>query len=230
MTNYTQEQRTTEWFRDRLGVITGSKLGVLMKSPRTKGETFSQTALTYLHQLAAERALNPDIVNDDQMLEFYLDSVTSQSKAMRFGTEQEENAVALYSSIRNTQVVSVGLCKHNDLQYLASSPDGVVTEGDTRGCIEVKCPSLSTFAQYVCGITDGDSLLKVNPDYYYQCQSHMLCTGGTFCDFIVYCPFVINPIHIVRVERNEDACNAIVERAQLAEQQINEYLQLLKTA
>ncbi len=201
-----------------------------MKTSRTSGEPFSQTALTYLHQLAAERALNPDIVNDDGMLDFFLEATTSQSKAMRFGTEQEENALDLYCKLRKMDMISPGLCRSYRMPFLASSPDGIIVERGIDGCLEVKCPSLSTFSQYVSDVHDGESLLKVNPDYFFQCQAHMLCTGAQFCDFIVYCPFVVNPIHIVRIERDDSACLRIEERAKLAEEYILKFYNHLKTA
>lgn len=106
--SFTQEQRTLEWYRARLGYITGSQVGSLMKSGRTKDKVFSDTALTYLYQLAGERSLNPEIVKDDNMFTFYLEQTTSQSKAMRFGTEQEENARAMYVTITGREVKEVG--------------------------------------------------------------------------------------------------------------------------
>lgn len=227
--NYSQEQRTISWYRDRLGYITGSKVGVLMKCGRAKDEPFSVTAKTYLYQVAGERALNPDIVNDDQMLQYYLDQTTSQSKAMRFGVEQEENARARYERVTGAEVKSVGLCRHPAIAHLASSPDGI-TESDGRlGCVEIKCPSVSTYAQYVAEIDGNASLMKVNPDYFYQCQNHMACTGADYCDFVAYCPFVANPIHIVRIERDEAAIALIEERVALAEKAIEEnYSQLTR--
>jgi hypothetical protein len=45
----------------------------------------------------------------------------------------------------------------------------------------------------------------------------MACTDAEFCDFIAYCPFVENPIHIVRINRDVDAIAFIEERVQLAE-------------
>lgn len=231
MVNYQQEQHSIDWYRDRLGYITGSKVGVLMKSGRTKDKVFSDTAKTYLYQIAGERALNPRIVNDDEMLKFYIDQTTSQSKAMRFGTEQEGNARDLYVERTGREVKEVGLCHHAKIKYLASSPDGVTYDGDTLGCVEIKCPALSTYSQYVAEISDNDTLKKVNPDYYYQCQNHMACTGGQFCDFIAYCPFVENPIHIVRITRDEDAIALIEERVALAEEIIKEnHQQLIKAA
>lgn len=228
--SFTQEQRTLEWYRARLGYITGSQVGSLMKSGRTKDKVFSDTALTYLYQLAGERSLNPEIVKDDNMFTFYLEQTTSQSKAMRFGTEQEENARAMYVDITGREVKEVGLCHHPQIKYLASSPDGITADGDVMGCVEIKCPTLSTYSKYVAEIHDNESLKKVNPDYYYQCQNHMACTEAQFCDFIVYCPFVENPIHIVRVQRDEDAIALIMERVELAEQIIEENYSQLKRA
>lgn len=231
MVNYQQEQHSIDWYRDRLGYITGSKVGVLMKSGRTKDKIFSDTARTYLYQLAGERALNPSIVNDDEMLKFYIDQTTSQSKAMRFGTEQEGNARDLYVEQTGRKVKEVGLCHHATIKHLASSPDGVTVDNDVEGCVEIKCPTLSTYSQYVAEIHDNESLKKVNPDYYYQCQNHMACTGGQFCDFIAYCPFVENPIHIVRINRDEEAIALIEERVALAEKVIEEnHQQLIKAA
>ena len=228
--SFTQEQRTLEWYRARLGYITGSQVGSLMKSGRTKDKVFSDTALTYLYQLAGERSLNPEIVKDDNMFTFYLEQTTSQSKNMRFGTEQEENARAMYVDITGREVKEVGLCHHPQIKYLASSPDGITADGDVMGCVEIKCPTLSTYSKYVAEIHDNESLKKVNPDYYYQCQNHMACTEAQFCDFIVYSPFVENPIHIVRVQRDEDAIALIMERVELAEQIIEENYSQLKRA
>lgn len=228
--NYEQEQHSIAWYRDRLGFITGSKVGVLMKSGRAKTEPFSVTAKTYLFQVAGERALNPDIVNDDQMLQFYIDQTTSQSKAMRFGSEQEANARAMYAEIKGYDVKEVGLCRHPKIGCLASSPDGIVEDNSVLGCVEIKCPSLSTYAQYRSEIKDNDTLLKVNPDYFYQCQDHMACTGGQFCDFVAFCPFVENPIHIVRITRDDKVIAEMEERVALAEQHINEIYSQLKRA
>lgn len=227
---FAQEQRSLEWFRARLGHITGSQVGLLIKPARTKDKLFSDTALTYLYQLAGERALNPEMVMDDEMFSYFIDQTTSQSKAMRFGTEQEENARVMYSLLTNREVREVGLCPHPNIKHLASSPDGMTSDGDMLGCIEIKCPSLPTFSRYVAEIYDSESLKKTTPDYYYQCQNHMACTGSAFCDFIVYCPFVENPIHIVRIPRNDEDIALIEARVELAEKIIEDYYSQLNRA
>ena len=52
-------QHTIAWFRARHGNITGSNVGLLMKSGRT--DIFSETGKSYIYQIASERAMNPAI-------------------------------------------------------------------------------------------------------------------------------------------------------------------------
>lgn len=87
---------TLEWYRKRLGCITGSQVGLLMKSGRNKSELFGETAKSYIYSVAAERDMNPIIVSDDELFEEYLKQVDISSKSMRWGNEQEENARELY--------------------------------------------------------------------------------------------------------------------------------------
>ena len=42
------------------------------------------------------------------------------------------------------------------------------------------------------------------------------------CDFVVYCPFLEKPMHIVRIERNDEDILKIHERISLAEKYISE--------
>lgn len=212
----TPEQHSNDWYRARLGHITGSKVGCVMKAGRTKDKPFSDTALTYIYEVAGERMLNPDMVSDDLLFGMYLDVTTASSKAMRWGSEQEENARALYEELTGITVEETGCTAHPNIEYFASSPDGLVADNGMQGCIEIKCPQLATFAKYVKGIKDADSLLAVNADYYWQCMAHMAVTGAGFCDFIVYSPFVVHPLHKVRVMRDEDAIAKMEERVMMA--------------
>lgn len=87
-----EAQHTLEWYRKRLGKITGSRVGDLMKSSRKKDEMFGDTAKSYIYQLAAERSMNPAIVEDDESFDMYLQQVGFSSKAIEWGNIQEENA------------------------------------------------------------------------------------------------------------------------------------------
>ncbi|MCH5202947.1 MAG: YqaJ viral recombinase family protein [Oscillospiraceae bacterium] len=220
--NYNQEQHSLDWYRSRLGNFTGSRIGALMKSGKSKSELFGQTAKSYIYQIAGERNISPEIRDNDELFQVYLDVTSVSSKAMRWGSEQEENAKRLYEDITQREIKPTGLCTYQDVPHFASSPDGLVQEDGVLGCVEVKCPQLPAFTQYVSEITDNETLYKTNPDYFYQCQAHMACTGAMFCDFIVYSPFVETPIHIVRITRDDTIIKNMVERVKEANKMIDE--------
>lgn len=216
-----EEQHSLEWFRRRLGFITGSKVGDLMKTSRKAGEVFGDTAKTYLYQLAAERSMNQEIIEDDDLFTLYIQQVEASSKAMRWGNEQEEHARRLYSKITGRCISEVGSCRHDIIPYFASSPDGICEE--EKGCLEIKCPIQSTFMKYKSEIHDNDSLKDVNPTYFYQCMSHMMCTDSDWTDFIIYCPFQKDPINIVRIYPDDKVFQELETRIELA----NEFIENL---
>lgn len=228
--NYDQQQHTAEWHRARLGHITGSKVGLLMKKPRTKGETFTATATAYLYQLAGERCLNPELIADGEMLFDYLEQTSPTSRAMRFGTEQEPNAREAYEKATGRRVTEVGLCQHPKCAALASSPDGVVIDEHDGpvGCIEIKCPGVAAFVQYAKEAVDNGGLRAANPDYFYQCQAHMAVTGCQWCDFVIYCPYMAVPLHVSRITRDEAVITEMEERATVAEDVIKKFAEALK--
>ena len=217
------EQRTNDWYRSRLGKITGSCVSVLME--KGKGKDFSCACEKYLLQISAERMMNENIVNDDNLFELYLNQTSFTTREMRWGIEQEENVKGLYCDINNVTLGEVGSVCHPTLPNFASSPDGLIFPDKTNlrdfWCIEVKCPSQATFQLYRCTIKDAESLKKVEPKYYWQCQAHMVCTNCNRCDFIVYNPFQKNPIHIVTIGRNDADIALMEERITKAEEIIN---------
>lgn len=217
-------QHSIEWFRNRIGNITGSQVGVLMKSGRK--DYFSDTAKSYIYQVAAERAMNPAIVNDDDLFVEYLQQVDISSKAMRWGNDQEANARELYEKITGRKIAEVGSCKHSTIPHFASSPDGYYENEATgeKGCLEIKCPNQATYMKYCAEVYDNNSLLSVKYEYFHQCMAHMLCTGAKWCDFIVYNPFQKSPIHIVRIKPDEIVFAEMETRIKKANQIIDELI------
>lgn len=220
-----EAQHTLEWYRKRLGKITGSRVGDLMKSSRKKDEVFGDTAKSYIYQLAAERDMNPAIIEDDELFEIYLQQVGFSSKAVEWGNQQEENARKLYIERTGRNMVETGLCVHPDIPNFGSSPDGYYygDDGD-KGVLEIKCPNQNTFMKYKVEVTGNAGLLLAKPEYFFQCQSHMMVTGAQWCDFVVYCPFQKNPIHIVRITPDYSCFYMIEKRIQLANDIINELI------
>lgn len=186
-----------------------------------KKNIFTEEAMTYIYQLAAERSMAEQVVNDDIEFENYLEQVSFETRAMRFGTMMEDVARQRYCTIKGVQCKELGLCQHFDIPHFGSSPDGLV---DGNVTLEIKCPNQSTFMKYRHKIEDDASLLMVNPEYYYQCMAHMMCAGSERTDFIVFSPFQKDNIHIVPIYPNELIFRNIETRVKLANELIDEII------
>lgn len=217
-------QHTIDWYRARMGNITGSNVGLLMKKGRS--DVFSDTAMSYIYQVASERAMNPAILEDDYLFSEYLKLVDTTSKSMRWGNEQEVNARDLYSKISGRRIVEVGSCKHPTIPHFASSPDGFYYNENTevKSCLEIKCPNMATFMRYRSEIYDNESLKTVKYEYFYQCMSHMMCTNSQETYFIAYNPFQTDPIHIVRILSDEKVFAEMEKRIRLANDIISQII------
>ena len=220
------EQRSLDWFRLRCGSFTGSKIGDLMKSGRKKEQIFGDTAMSYIFKVAAERMLNPVFVNDDELFGQYIEQQQVYSKSIIWGQEQEDNAKDLLMRKNpEWELADVSSCKHDTIPHFAASPDAIIYDRKKLMITEIKCPSVHTFVRYLVEINDAESLKKVQPDYFYQMQAEMACTNAESGIFVAYCPWLVKPIHIVPIERDEEAIKAIEERVvkanEIVEQIIN---------
>ena len=62
----------------------------------------------------------------------------------------------------------------------------------------------------------ASTLKRVKPEYYWQCQSHCACCELDWCDFVFYDQMQCGEIGIVRIYRNDDDINAMLQRIELA--------------
>ena len=62
----------------------------------------------------------------------------------------------------------------------------------------------------------ASTLKRVKPEYYWQCQSHCACCELDWCDFVFYDQMQYGEIGIVRIYRNDDDINAMLQRIELA--------------
>ena len=218
-------QGTNDWRRARLGCFTGSMLGKLMQCGRA-GAEFGQTAMAYLYRIAAERTMNRAVIEDEDAFSAYLDSTDITTKAMRWGTDNEADARRLYTRLTGNKVVEVGSCRHPYIPNFACSPDGFWYDEmkPVRYVIEIKCPSQAQYAEYAATIHGNESLKAAEPDYYWQTQGEMMCLQADRCDFITYCPWQADPMHIVELYPDTGAQTQIAGRIARAEEIVQEII------
>ena len=179
------EQRSEQWFEARLGRITSTRFKTLMMGEGTKG----------YQDLIAEIA--SEIMFEES------DSEVKMTDDMENGVIREPIARQEYERQMDCRVEEIGFIvpdeDHKFHEYLGSSVDGLV---GSDGCIEIKCPRLSTHVRYMMGGWEKD--------YMPQVQGHLYVTGLDWCDFISYHPSA--KIFINRVVPDFDMHKAFEDR------------------
>lgn len=170
------EQRTDEWFQERLGKVTASRIADVMMKPTTAGYQ------NYRAQLVCERLTgNP--------------TEAFTSAAMQHGTDTEPQARAFYELETGLEVQEVGFIPHPKLEMSGASPDGVI--GDS-GLVEIKCPQPATHIKTLTGAS-------IDRKYMLQMQWQMACTGREWCDFVSFCPSLPMEMQMFRQRVDRDA-------------------------
>ena len=154
------EQGSPEWFAQRLGKVTASRVADVIAKTKTG---YSTSRDNYMAQLVCERLTGQKG-----------DSFTNA--AMQHGTETEPLARAAYEALKDVLVDEVGFVPHPSIKMAGASPDGLVNDD---GLIEIKCPNTATHI---------DTLLSesVPTKYFTQMQFQMACTGREWCDFVSF--------------------------------------------
>lgn len=201
------EQRTSEWFQERLGKVTASRVADIIA--RTKSG-YSASRDNYMAQLVCER-----------MTQTPVESYTNA--AMQWGTEQEPFARAAYESAKDVLVEEVGFIPHPLIQNSGASPDGLVGE---FGLVEIKCPNTATHIQTLLD-------QKIPEKYITQMQWQMCCTDRRWCDFVSFDPRMAEglQIFIKRVEFDREYVSMLEKEVILFLKELDtkiEQLNLLK--
>jgi putative phage-type endonuclease len=179
------EQRTDEWFQQRLGKVTASRISDVIAKTKTGVSTSRQN---YLVQLVSERLTGKKG-----------DSFVNQ--AMLDGIEREGAARAIYMLNRDVSVTEVGFFDHPVIKNSGASPDGAVNaeeEGKYAGLIEIKCPIETTHTNTLMS-------KSVPSKYIPQMQWQLACTGAKWVDFVSYNPnFPMElQLFVARVDRDD---------------------------
>jgi hypothetical protein len=172
----TGQSDNSQWFAQRAGRITGSK----MHAVYTKMKTVSSKPTT----------------NTDSLLKQVMGytSPPENIPALKYGRTMEGEARATYikfnkSKHQNLCVAQSGLHVSASQGYIGASPDGLVSCGCCGGgVLEIKCPiSISSTAPDPSNLSYlKDGKLARNHQYFTQIQGQMAMTGREWCDFFVY--------------------------------------------
>jgi putative phage-type endonuclease len=203
-------QGSTEWFYQRLGKVTASRVADVIAKTKTG---YSTSRDNYMAQLVVERLT-------------FTKQESYTNAAMQWGTDQEPFARAAYEAAQGVMVEEVGFVRHPTIEWAGASPDGVVG-GEGEGLVEIKCPNTLTMIETLLS-------QKVPGKYFTQMQFQMACTGRKWCDYVVFDPRMPAKaqLFVKRVDR-DDAYIAEIEaeivkflaEVQSQVQQLNQYIE-----
>jgi len=189
MSNEELVQGSEDWFKARLGVITASRLGDVMRKTKW-GESTYKAKLRL--ELAIERITGKSASN------------VVMNQAMRDGVEREPDARALFEAVTGKEVAEVGSFDHPTIPNTSASPDGLI-RGE-NACLELKCPTHATHAKNLM----SDTMPK---NYIYQVQHQIQCTESDYAYFASYHPDFPKDLRLkwVRVERDDSVLESLNE-------------------
>ena len=111
MSNEELVQGSEEWFKARLGVITASRLGDVMRKTKWGESTYKERLRL---ELAIERITGKSASN------------VVMNQAMRDGVEREPDARTLFEAITGKEVALCGSFDHPTIPNTSASPDGLL--------------------------------------------------------------------------------------------------------
>lgn len=179
------DQRSPEWFAERAGKVTASRIADVLAKTKSG---WGASRANYMAQLVCERLTG-------QPAESFSNS------AMQWGTEKEPDARAAYCFLHDVDVIEVGFIEHPTIPMTGASPDGHI--GDD-GMVEIKCPNTSTHIEF---LLSG----QIPEKYRLQMMWQMACTGRQWNDYASFDPRLTADLQlkIVRLVRDDGAISAI---------------------
>jgi putative phage-type endonuclease len=156
-------QGSAEWFKSRLGNLTGSRI-------------YEACAKTSKGNYYASR--------DDLLVEKLIERLTGEpaqhfvTDAMQWGTMNEDSARAVYETHKGTMVQECAYIPHQTIAHSGASPDGLIGE---EGVLEIKCPTTKMHLATV--LSD-----EIPEQHTYQMAWEIESAGRKWADFVSYDP------------------------------------------
>jgi hypothetical protein len=189
------EQRSPEWFRARLGVITASKASDFLAGEST------DTYKNYIAEKAAEQLAGelPEEIN---------------AKALQWGRDHESSAYSAFEFVTGLTVEQVPFIYRDLTGSFGCSPDGICSDG---AGLELKCPwSSREFIKFVRDNMPKKEEIK-------QIQFCMWVSGASSWYVAKYDPrFKAKQLHVVKFARDEKMMREFDQRAEIALRDLQE--------
>lgn len=181
------EQGSEEWFEERKGLPSGSRLNKIA-TPRTGKLSAGHKGV--IAELIAEQV----VADRDDVTSYWMDR----------GVRMEPEARAWYAFDQDAMVDEVGLIKNHGFCY---SPDGLISRNtkleNWYGVLEIKCPKPATHVKWL--------LEGVIPDEYKpQVYGGLWICEADFADFMSYCPDFPDQPLIVRATPEDDYFDQLI--------------------
>lgn len=106
--------------------------------------------------------------------------------SVRYGISKENDAIVAYENKTNKKCVKAGLVVHDNLSFIACSPDRYV---DDNGIIEVKCCyscKWQTIDLKKIDYLDNRGHIRCTHPYYFQIQGLLGITKKDWCDSVIF--------------------------------------------
>jgi len=198
------EQRSSDWFADRVGFITGSRLNDVLAKVKT-GE--AATRKNYKLQLAVER------INKKPAEQMFV------NEAMQRGIDFEDTAVSCFEAQTGIFTEKCGFIKSSDIPWLGASPDRLI---DSDAILECKVPNTLTHSDYII-----DGILPKK--YVAQVQCQMLVTNRSRGYFISWDDRFIEGLElfVVEVKRDEEYLDNLVKEVNQFNKEVDDLIEQL---
>jgi putative phage-type endonuclease len=154
------EQQTAEWYAERLGKVTASRISDVMAKTKSG---YGASRKNYMMQLLCERLTG-------RKEEGYVNA------AMQRGIDLEAVARSAYEVDKGVMAVETGFVLHPNIPMSGASPDGCV---GAEGLLEIKCPGTAAHVEF---LRTGE----IDSGYKLQMLWQLECTGRKYCDFVSY--------------------------------------------
>lgn len=172
-------QGSEEWFAQRVGKVTASRLADVLAKTKSG---YSTSRTNYLAELVAERLTG-------KVAEGFTNS------AIKWGTDCEPLARSAVEVELDVMIAETGMVPHPTIAMAGASPDGLI---GPEAVLECKCPNTAT---HIETLLSGEAPTKYIP----QMQFQMACTGRKYAIFASFDPRLPADMQLFtkRVDRDE---------------------------